>query len=94
MTPDTLFYVGSITKSVLAASLLHVLESTSESDKPITLDTKIYDVIPEDFVLSDDYATLHATIKDALAHRLGYPRRPLAKKPSHEHRAQREVPVL
>lgn len=74
MTPDTLFYVGSITKSVLAASLLHVLESTSESDKPITLDTKIYDVIPEDFVLSDDYATLHATIKDALAHRLGYPR--------------------
>lgn len=78
MTPETLFYVGSITKSVLAASLLHVLESTSESDKPITLDTQIHDVIPEDFVLSDDYATLHATIKDALTHRLGYPRHDLS----------------
>ncbi|SPO03651.1 uncharacterized protein DNG_06334 [Cephalotrichum gorgonifer] len=74
VTPETLFYIGSITKSTVGAILLHVLESTVESDKPLTLNSKIHDIIPGDFLLSDDYTTRHATLKDALVHRLGYPR--------------------
>ncbi|PKS13286.1 hypothetical protein jhhlp_000057 [Lomentospora prolificans] len=74
VTPDTLFNIGSMTKGICAATLLHVMETTAKSEKPITLDTKIQDIIPDDFVLSDEYATSHATLKDALAHRLGYSR--------------------
>ena len=70
---DTLFYLASITKNLMAATLLHVLDSTVNSSRPLSMDTKLHEIIPDDFVLTDDYATLHATIKDIFCHRLGYP---------------------
>ena len=33
--------------------------------------TRIVDLIPDDFVLSDSYATQHTTIEDAISHRTG-----------------------
>ncbi|PKS08616.1 hypothetical protein jhhlp_005003 [Lomentospora prolificans] len=77
-TPDTLYYIGSITKGMTSASLLYVLDSTANSSRPLSLDSKVHDLIPEDFVLSDDYATLHANVRDLLCHRLGYPRHDLS----------------
>ncbi|KAB8229860.1 beta-lactamase/transpeptidase-like protein [Aspergillus alliaceus] len=35
--------------------------------------TPLASIIPEDFVLPDDYATTHVTIEDALSHRTGMP---------------------
>lgn len=37
-------------------------------------DSKIHDLIPEDFVLADPWATTHITLEDALSHRTGLPR--------------------
>jgi len=75
---DTLYYLASITKNLVSATLLHVIDSTSDTENPLTIDTKIHDLIPEDFVLQDDYAMLHATVKDLLSHQLGYPRHDLS----------------
>lgn len=41
-------------------------------------DTPISKLIPEDFVLSDAYATSHITIEDSLSHRSGLPRHDFA----------------
>jgi CubicO group peptidase (beta-lactamase class C family) len=35
-------------------------------------------LLPQEFVLSDEWATKHVTIEDALSHRTGYPRHDLA----------------
>lgn len=51
--------------------MLSVLEEQIQSEKPITLKTRISSIIPDDFVLADEYATAHATLEDALCHRLG-----------------------
>ena len=63
---------------MLGISLMHTLESTADSEKPVTLNTKIHDIIPLDFVTTDEYTTSHASLKDALYHRLGLPRHDLS----------------
>jgi CubicO group peptidase (beta-lactamase class C family) len=68
---DTLYYGASTTKSFTAAALMMLIEDSAHTPKPITLQTKISSLIPEDFVLQDEYATHHATLEDALTHRLG-----------------------
>ena len=40
-------------------------------DSEVNLQTKISSIIPDDFVLPDEYATKHATLEDALGHVLG-----------------------
>lgn len=42
--------------------------------KPLAWDTPVHELIPEDFVLSDAWATAHVTLEDALSHRTGLPR--------------------
>jgi CubicO group peptidase (beta-lactamase class C family) len=37
-------------------------------------ETPIVKLVPDDFMLSDEYATNHITIEDALSHRSGLPR--------------------
>jgi CubicO group peptidase (beta-lactamase class C family) len=71
--PETLFYAGSTTKSFTAAALSLLISRSSEY-KDIDWKTPISSVIPEDFVLSDDWVTKHMTFEDALCHRSGYPR--------------------
>jgi len=44
----------------------------------IEWDTPISDLIRDDFVLENDYATNHITIEDALSHRSGMPRHDLS----------------
>ena len=73
MEPSTLFYAGSTTKSFTAAALSLLISKSSEY-KDIDWTTPISSIIPEEFVLSDDWATKHITFEDALCHRSGYPR--------------------
>lgn len=76
-TLDTMYYIASSTKSFTAASLLYTLEQHEKlnpNKQPWTVDSKLRDILGEDFALPSEYATHHATIKDALAHRLGMPR--------------------
>lgn len=42
--------------------------------QPLAWDTRVHDLIPEDFVLADPWATAHITLEDALSHRTGLPR--------------------
>lgn len=70
-TENTLYYIASCTKSFTATTLLSVLEELAGDQKAIDLKTKISSIIPNDFVLQDEYATRHATLEDALVHLLG-----------------------
>ncbi|KAI1876274.1 uncharacterized protein JN550_001770 [Neoarthrinium moseri] len=76
-TPDTLYYLASCTKSFTAASLLYTLDNYTKAhpgDRRWSIDSTLREILGEDFALPSDYATHHATPKDALAHRLGLPR--------------------
>lgn len=42
-----------------------------EKHPDITWDTRMAKIIPEDFVLDDEYITAHATVRDMLSHRSG-----------------------
>lgn len=73
MSIDTLFPAASTTKAFTAAATSIVIHDSKETRSPIDWDTPISSIIPEDFVLSDDYATKHTTLEDALSHRSGLP---------------------
>jgi CubicO group peptidase (beta-lactamase class C family) len=72
VTPETLYFTGSTTKSFTAAALALLIDHANASF-PITFRTPISSLLREDFVLSDEWATAHTTIEDALSHRTGYP---------------------
>lgn len=73
MSIDTLFPAASTTKAFTAAATSITIQDSKETSSPIEWDTPISSIIPEDFVLSDDYATKHTTLEDALSHRSGLP---------------------
>ncbi|KAJ4191195.1 hypothetical protein NW767_010989 [Fusarium falciforme] len=73
VTPSTLFYCGSMTKSLTAAAL-SLLVDQSQDYADIQWSTPVSNLLREDFVLSDDWATSHITVADVLCHRTGYPR--------------------
>lgn len=79
VTPKTLFYCASTTKAFTAATLGIMIESgnytaPAAAGQQLAWATKIHDLIPEDFVLHDPWATTHITLEDALSHRTGLPR--------------------
>ncbi len=74
VTPSTLFYPGSTTKSFTAAAVSILIDDSVNSSNPLTWQTPISSIIREDFVLPDDYSTSHVTLEDALSHRTGMPR--------------------
>ncbi|KAK3071655.1 hypothetical protein LTR53_008255 [Teratosphaeriaceae sp. CCFEE 6253] len=74
MTPRTLFYAGSTTKSFTAAAMSHLVDSNASDYAAITWTSKLADLIRDDFVLQDEHATNHITLTDALSHRTGMPR--------------------
>ncbi|KAI4087199.1 MAG: hypothetical protein LQ344_006945 [Seirophora lacunosa] len=74
VTPSTLFYTGSTTKAFTAAALALLIDERSNSTSPLSWTTPLSTLIPSDFVLPDEYATLHATLEDAASHRTGMPR--------------------
>ena len=72
-TPSTLFYTGSTTKAFTAA-IASMLVDEDKGSPQLKWDTPLNEVIRDDFVLSNDYATSHVTLEDALSHRSGMPR--------------------
>ena len=78
VTPSTLFYTGSTTKSFTAAAISLLIDDTANSSNPLTWQTPLSSLIREDFVLPDEWATSHITLEDAVSHRTGMPRHDLA----------------
>jgi CubicO group peptidase (beta-lactamase class C family) len=68
--PSTLFYSGSTTKAFTAAAA-SLLVDDDEKYPNIKWNTPLNQIIREDFVLPDEYATSHVTLEDALSHRSG-----------------------
>jgi CubicO group peptidase (beta-lactamase class C family) len=73
MTPSTLFYAGSTTKAFTAA-VMSLLVDDNEKHPQVQWETPIHQLLPDDFMLENEYATNHTTIEDALSHRSGLPR--------------------
>jgi len=74
MTPSTLFHTASTTKSFTAAAISLLIDESANSSEAFSWQTPLAKLMREDFVLPDEYATLHATFEDALSHRTGMPR--------------------
>src|SRR5687768_4139228 len=72
MTPDTLLPIASVTKQFTVAAL-----GTLVRRGKLDWDAPVRDYLPE-FRLHDDYATLRATPRDLVTHRIGLPRHDLA----------------
>ncbi|KAJ3498950.1 hypothetical protein NLG97_g712 [Lecanicillium saksenae] len=83
VTPSTLFFCGSMTKSNTAAAMSILVDDTANTSMPVKWDSAVSKLLPE-FVLADQWATDHITITDALSHRTGYPRHDLSG-PYHNH---------
>ncbi len=66
VTPDTLFAIGSITKSFTAAAIGMLVD-----EGRLRWDDPAIQHLPT-LRLSDDYATAHLTLRDMLAHRGGF----------------------
>ena len=67
VTPETLFAIGSVSKPFTALSVGMLVD-----EGKLDWDTPVIEYLP-DFRLYDEYATLHATPRDLLAHRTGLP---------------------
>lgn len=79
VTPHTLFLTCSMTKSFTAALASKLVHSDNKSAcGDIKWSTPLADLIKDDFVLQDEYATGHVTLEDALSHRTGMPRHDLS----------------
>ncbi|KAK5132101.1 hypothetical protein LTR08_000351 [Meristemomyces frigidus] len=78
VTPRTLFFTGSTTKSFTAAAASKLVYSNETAHTKISWQSKLVDLIRDDFVLEDEYATNHITFIDALSHRTGMPRHDLS----------------
>jgi CubicO group peptidase (beta-lactamase class C family) len=72
-TPDTLYFAGSTTKAMTSAAAGKIVHSKDSVFKKIKWTTPIATVLGDDFVLTDEYATSHMSIEDALSHRSGLP---------------------
>lgn len=77
VTPETLFYAGSTTKSFTSAMAAGLAES--KEHPAIDWKTPLVELIRDDFMLDQAteegrFATDHVTLEDALSHRTGMPR--------------------
>ncbi|KAI0632695.1 beta-lactamase/transpeptidase-like protein [Trametes polyzona] len=89
LTPNTLFAIGSCSKAYLATSVglliddfAHGRNVTPLPDGVTRLDwnTKIADILPEEWDLEDPWAARAANIRDVLGHVTGLPRHDFAYK--------------
>ncbi|KAH8897521.1 beta-lactamase/transpeptidase-like protein [Thozetella sp. PMI_491] len=76
VTPHTLFYGCSTTKAFTSAAVARLIETGEHKnpafpDRKVDWKTPIADILPDDFVLQDEWATNHLTLEDALTHRSG-----------------------
>lgn len=71
MTTDALFSTCSTTKAFTAAATSMAIQDSKATASPFDWDTPMSTLIPDDFVLADDYYTKNVTIEDLLSHRSG-----------------------
>ncbi|KAI3122492.1 hypothetical protein CBS147326_8779 [Penicillium roqueforti] len=71
MTTDSLFSTCSTTKAFTAAAMSLAIDDRKDTKFPLRWDTPISSILRDDFVLENDYNTMHTTIEDALSHRSG-----------------------
>ncbi|KAK4508429.1 hypothetical protein PRZ48_002167 [Zasmidium cellare] len=81
VTPSTLFFTASTTKSFTASLAAHFVES--QGHPKISWETPLSELIRDDFVLDQKdprgrWATERVTMEDCLSHRTGLPRHDLA----------------
>lgn len=69
-TPDTVFDIASMSKSLTAASVV-LLVNDNKSHPEVQFDTPMSSLLPEDFVMSDETHTAGVTVDDILGHRTG-----------------------
>lgn len=77
-TPDTLYYVGSTTKALVAAAAGVLIHGAKDPSNPLlsTLQrdkwaTTIASMLPGKWGLNDAYVAANITVEDALSHRTG-----------------------
>lgn len=75
---ETLYFVGSTTKSFTAAALTLLMDDLKNSSVSFDWKTPVSSLIRDDFVLEDEYITTHATLEDLASHRTGFPRHDLS----------------
>jgi CubicO group peptidase (beta-lactamase class C family) len=73
-TPETLWLGGSTTKAYVAATLAHLIDSENYTALSSGWSTPISSILPDDFVLQEEWSTKHITLEDAASHRTGMPR--------------------
>ncbi|KAH8991103.1 beta-lactamase/transpeptidase-like protein [Lactarius hatsudake] len=92
VTEDTLFNIGSCSKAFVAASLGILIEEFAQGRNTTPLptglsslswQTKLADILPGDWELSDPWASEKANLIDILSHVSGLPRHDLAYKRNH-----------
>ncbi|TFK79087.1 beta-lactamase/transpeptidase-like protein [Polyporus arcularius HHB13444] len=81
--PDTLFSIGSCSKAFVASAMGIVMDDFAHGRNvtalppaiaEFTWDTKVLDLLPEDWALDDQWATKKANIRDILTHVSGLTR--------------------
>ncbi|KAH9180223.1 beta-lactamase/transpeptidase-like protein [Lactarius sanguifluus] len=92
VTEDTLFNIGSCSKAFVAASLGILIEEFAQGRNTTPLptglsslswQTKLADILPGDWELSDPWASKKANLIDILSHVSGMPRHDFAYKRNH-----------
>ncbi|KAH9063776.1 beta-lactamase/transpeptidase-like protein [Lactarius deliciosus] len=92
VTEDTLFNIGSCSKAFVAASLGILIEEFVQGRNTTPLptglstlswQTKLVDILPGDWELSDPWASKKANLIDILSHVSGMPRHELTYKRNH-----------
>ncbi|KAJ5823720.1 Beta-lactamase-related protein [Penicillium robsamsonii] len=91
MTTDSLFSTCSTTKAFTAAAMSLAIDDSKNTETPIGWDTPIASILRDDFVLENDYSTMHTTIEDALSHRSGLPTHDACLSLVHPRRSLREA---
>lgn len=71
VTPETLFFAGSTTKAMVAATLAHMINTKNYSSLKDGWSTPISSIIRDDFVVGDEWTTAHLTLDDTVSHRTG-----------------------
>ncbi|KAF7793989.1 hypothetical protein EIP86_005115 [Pleurotus ostreatoroseus] len=88
-TPDTLFSIGSCSKAFLIAAMGILMEDFAQGKNLTALpdglqklawDTKIQDLLPDEWELADHWTTEKADLRDILSHVSGLPRHDLSYK--------------
>ncbi|EME79487.1 uncharacterized protein MYCFIDRAFT_79446 [Pseudocercospora fijiensis CIRAD86] len=74
---DTIFDLASSSKSLTAASV-GLLVADEEKYSNVTWTAKMHDLLPDDFVMSEESYTKDITVEDTLGHRTGLPRHDLS----------------